>query len=132
MVESGLISNNNEKIKNVLVDSILQIKFPKEREGLTESKNSYNSNDIYFYGQVFGKSDILVDSVFVKIYKNWRLNDTLSYSSTFSDTEGRFKLPIPEDDNTFKVSFSKKGYVTEVIITSKNASKYERQIHLLQ
>lgn len=131
LIEAGLISKNNEKIERVLIDSVLEIKFPKAEEDIINPENNYTLNEKDFLaGQILNENGKYIDSVFVRILKKRLLIDTSSFSFTYSDKNGLFKLPIPEEDNKIKVSFTKNGYRQKTIIYSKNAIKNVINIHL--
>lgn len=131
LVESGFISRDNKKLKKVLSDSILEIKFPEQILNLAEPENGNIVNEGEFlYGQILNADQNPVDSVFVRIYKRRNLSDTTSYSFTYSDRNGLFKVALPKDDKIFKTAFIKKGFKSYSEMSSKNLSRSFRKFKL--
>lgn len=119
LIEGGFISKDNEKIKKVIIDSILEIKFPKET--ILIPQNDVQVNEFKFItGKVTSKNNKPLNSVTVFIHKNTHKIDTFSFSKTTTDINGIYSLPIPNDKKVFKISFTKLNYTPFSTILSKN------------
>lgn len=122
LIETGFVSKDNMKIKNLLKnDTLLELILPKSIKIKTEPLNDFNINeyDLFSSKIVDFKNNPLKD-VEVYVYKKSNHTDTNFFSSTLTDSNGLFKLPIPNENNIFKYCLKKKGYKTTCKYISKN------------
>lgn len=141
LIESGLISNKNEKIIPLLTDTTFSIKLPQVDTVTIEPLNSYETGESYLLektvnlrtGQVLDKEGKPVQGVKIFIdpcYDNKSDKFLNCNAMTLTDKNGLFKVPLP-DDKQYTLLIQKEGF-KEILSKHLNSKhiKYAQTIEL--
>jgi hypothetical protein len=122
LIESGIVSRENKKIKKLLSnDTILEIVLPNTVKIKSGPLNDFSINEYaLFSSRIIDNKNNSLKDVEVVVYKKNSNSDTTLFSSTLSDSNGLFSLPVPNENNIFKYCLKKKGYKTTCKFISKN------------
>lgn len=135
LIESGLISHENEKVIGMLNDTTFKYEIPEKAIVTIEPSNSVelNSKQVkHWSGMILADENGPIESVELVINPEFQ-SDTLYsfYSRTKTDENGLFNLTLPED-RMIKVMITKDGYesIRKVYLLSRYVNLPE-QISLI-
>lgn len=113
LINSGLISKNNQKIIPLLTDTTFRIVFPKIDTIAIEPTNNFElSNSILnsiCSSQIVDEEKKPLKDVEI-IIKKYPRDKSDYYAKTLTDINGLFKIPLP-DSKKYIMSIQKEGYI---------------------
>lgn len=122
LIESGLISKTNKKILPLLTDSTFSIVFPVKDTIKLEPQNKFEIGNNFlksiYSAQVVDENDRplkdveIISNTYPKVKGSY-------YAKTLTDTNGLFKIPLPESEE-YTLSIQKDGYIGRNNIHSSN------------
>ena len=117
LIESGLISNKNQKILSLLTDSTFLVKLPQKDTIFIEPQNSAELGSSFlksiYSAQLLDENDkpICGAEIITKaIRPDNKVERGRYFAKTISDKYGLFKIPIPGSER-YSLSIQKDGYV---------------------
>lgn len=134
LLESGIVSKENEKIQKILNDTILQIVFPTQPIKIIQPSNNsiLHSSEDLFNGLIQDRKGNPVDSVLIETYYSSGMKRTKPYAHTYSDKNGLFSLPFPKDSKSITYYVKKDGYQSQKKIIPLGTTNKSRTITLVK
>lgn len=122
LIESGLISKTNQKIIPLLTDSTFSIVFPVKDTIKLEPQNKFEIGNTFlksvYSAQVVDENNNPLKDVEIISNTYPRVKGSY-YAKTLTDTNGLFKIPLPESEK-YTLSIQKDGYLGRNNIHNSN------------